>query len=70
MAQAALTGKAEQKTMVTLVEQHVIKASDPRFAQIDAAAFSAKNLYNQGNYTIRQSWLGAVTSPTPGSTIC
>ena len=43
--------------MVTLVEQHVIKASDPRFAQIDAAAFAAKNLYNLGNYTIRQSWL-------------
>ncbi len=43
--------------MVLLVEQHVIKASDPRFAEIDAAAFSAKNLYNLGNYTIRQSWL-------------
>ncbi|MCB2160448.1 transposase [bacterium] len=43
--------------MVTLVEQHVIKANDPRFAEIDAAAFAAKNLYNLGNYTIRQSWL-------------
>ena len=47
----------ERSTLVTLVEQHVIKASDPRFAQIDAAAFAAKNLYNLGNYTIRQSWL-------------
>ena len=43
--------------MVTLVEQHVIKASDPRFEEIDAAAFAAKNLYNLGNYTLRQSWL-------------
>jgi putative transposase len=43
--------------MVTLVEQHVIKADDERFGEIDAAAFAAKNLYNLGNYTIRQSWL-------------
>ena len=43
--------------MVTLVEQHEIKESDPRYEQIDAAAFAAKNLYNLGNYTIRQSWL-------------
>ena len=49
--------KANQDEMVTLVEQHVIKATDPRFAEIDAAAFAAKNLYNLGNYTIRQSWL-------------
>jgi putative transposase len=55
--------------MVTQVEQHVIKASDPRFAEIDAAAFAAKNLYNLGNYTLRQSWLEMVTSPTPGSII-
>ena len=43
--------------MVTLVEQHVVKASDPCFEEIDAAAFAAKNLYNLGNYTLRQSWL-------------
>jgi len=41
--------------MVILVEQHVIKANDPRFEAIDAAAFAAKNLYNLSNYTIRQS---------------
>ncbi len=40
-----------------MVEQHVIKAGDLRFEQIDAAAFAANNLYNLGNYTIRQSWL-------------
>ena len=43
--------------MVTLVEQHVIKAGGPCYEEIDAAAFAAKNLYNLGNYTIRQSWL-------------
>jgi hypothetical protein len=43
--------------MVILVEQHVIQDTDPRFDQIDATAFAAKNRYNQGNYTIRQSWL-------------
>lgn len=43
--------------MVTLVEQHVIKAGAPCYEEIDAAAFAAKNLYNLGNYTIRQSWL-------------
>jgi len=43
--------------MITLVEQHVIKAGDPRFEEIDAASFAAKNLYNLGNYTIRQAYL-------------
>jgi len=43
--------------MVTLVEQHVIQGCDPRYGEIDAAAFAAKNLYNLGNFTIRQSWL-------------
>ena len=57
MTQAVITEKEEPDELVTLVEQHVIKASDPRFAQIDAAAFAAKNLYNLGNYTVRQSWL-------------
>jgi putative transposase len=56
--------------MVTLIEQHVIKATDPRFDEIDAAAFAAKNLYNLGNYTIRQSWLGTAASLMPNSTTC
>jgi hypothetical protein len=34
-------------TPVTLVEQHLIRESDPRFGAIDAAAFAAKNLYNK-----------------------
>jgi putative transposase len=40
-----------------LVEQHVIRQSDPRFAAIDAAAFKAKNLYNAANYLVRQAFI-------------
>ncbi|MBO0784079.1 MAG: transposase, partial [Ktedonobacteraceae bacterium] len=40
-----------------LVEQHVIKRGDPRYAIIDEAAFKSKNLYNAANYEIRQSFI-------------
>ncbi len=40
-----------------LVEQHVIKRANPRFAAIDAAAFASKNLYNAANYVVRQSFI-------------
>ena len=40
-----------------LVEQHLIRTSDPRYAAIDAAAFASKNLYNQANYQIRQAFI-------------
>jgi IS605 OrfB family transposase len=40
-----------------LVERHVIKRADPRFAAIDAAAFASKNLYNAVNYMVRQSFI-------------
>ncbi|MCU0492377.1 MAG: transposase [Chloroflexaceae bacterium] len=40
-----------------LVERHVIKATDPRFAAIDAASFAAKNLYNAANYLMRQAFI-------------
>jgi putative transposase len=40
-----------------LVEQHVISKHDPRYAAIDAAAFASKNLYNAGNYEVRQSFI-------------
>jgi putative transposase len=40
-----------------LVEQYIIDRNDPRFAAIDAAAFASKNLYNAGNYEIRQSYI-------------
>ena len=40
-----------------LTEQHIIERTDPRFAVIDAAAFASKNLYNAGNYEVRQSYI-------------
>jgi IS605 OrfB family transposase len=40
-----------------LVERHVIKQTDARFAVIDAAAFASKNLYNAANYVVRQSFV-------------
>ena len=40
-----------------LVEQHLIRKSDPRYAVIDQAAFASKNLYNQANYHLRQAYL-------------
>src|SRR6266516_1385359 len=40
-----------------LVEQHLIRTRDPRFAAIDRAAFASKNLYNQANYQIRQAYI-------------
>jgi putative transposase len=43
--------------MMQLVEQHIIKRSDSRFAPIDAAAFAAKNLYNAALYLVRQSFI-------------
>jgi hypothetical protein len=42
-----------------LVERHVIRRTDPRFAVIDAAAFASKNLYNAANYLVRQSCIHA-----------
>ncbi len=40
-----------------LVEQHVINKSDTRYAAIDQAAFASKNLYNAGNYEVRQAYI-------------
>lgn len=40
-----------------LVERHLVRKDDPCFAVIDAAAFASKNLYNQANYQIRQSFI-------------
>lgn len=39
-----------------LVEQHVIKASDSRFAKIEEASWASKNLYNSVNYRLRQGF--------------
>ena len=40
-----------------LVEQHIIKRTDPRFQRIDEAAFASKNLWNAANYLVRQSFI-------------
>ena len=40
-----------------LVEKYVIDRNDPRYSAIDEAAFKSKNLYNAGNYEIRQSYI-------------
>jgi hypothetical protein len=40
-----------------LVEQHVIKRTDPRYRRLDAAAFASKNLWNAANYLVRQSFI-------------
>ena len=40
-----------------LVEQTILDRRDPRFAEIDQAAFAAKNLFNAANYLVRQSFI-------------
>ncbi|MGK7877130.1 MAG: RNA-guided endonuclease InsQ/TnpB family protein [Xenococcaceae cyanobacterium] len=40
-----------------LVERHVIKKDNPMWSEIDQLAFKSKNLYNQANYRIRQSFI-------------
>jgi putative transposase len=40
-----------------LVEQHVIRQGDLRYASIDAAAFASKNLWNAANYLVRQAFI-------------
>jgi putative transposase len=47
----------EMSTAMQLVEQHVIRDSDPRYAAIDRAAFASKNLYNAANYIVRQAFI-------------
>jgi putative transposase len=40
-----------------LVEKHMIRKTDPRYAFIDRAAFASKNLYNAALYEIRQHFI-------------
>jgi len=42
-----------------LVEKHIIRKTDPRYAFIDRAAFASKNLYNAALYEIRQHFIFA-----------
>jgi hypothetical protein len=41
--------------MMQLVERHRIDRHDPRWKQIDTAAFASKNLYNATLYHTRQA---------------
>lgn len=47
-----------------LVEQHRIDRHDPRFAEIDAAAFASKNVYNSALYLMRQQFFADHTVMT------
>lgn len=42
---------------VRLVEQHIIKPTNPCWSAIDSASFASKNLYNLANYHIRQAYI-------------
>ncbi len=44
-------------TKMQLVEKYVIARNDLRYALIDEAAFKSKNLYNAGNYEVRQAYI-------------
>ena len=39
-----------------LVEQHIIKPSNPLYSELDYMTFMSKNLYNQALYRIRQEY--------------
>src|SRR5712691_9941588 len=43
------------KPTMQLVEQHIIRREDKRFAVFDRACFHAKNIYNAANYELRQT---------------
>jgi putative transposase len=43
--------------LVTRIEKHVIKKSNPMWKIIDEKAFLAKNLYNEATYIVRQDFI-------------
>ena len=47
----------KEKTVMQLVEQHVIDRHDSRYVVIDSVAFASKNLYNAVLYIIRQTYI-------------
>src|SRR5258706_14987452 len=49
--------QARARASRQLVEQHVIRRAAPRFAPLDAAAFTAKNRYNAALYLVRQAFI-------------
>src|SRR5438067_319903 len=52
----AIRAQEKEEKTVHLTEQHVIDQRDPRYALIDKVAFGSKNLYNAGNYAVRQAF--------------
>jgi putative transposase len=52
-----VTWKGGDKMKVTRVEQHIIKKNNPLWQLIDNMCFKSKNLYNYGNYIIRQEFI-------------
>ncbi len=53
----SLRKKKLSENEIALVQQHLIKSTDPRFLEIDEAAFASKNLWNAANYVIRQAFI-------------
>jgi putative transposase len=47
----------ERQAMRRLVEQHLTRDSDPRYALSDRAAFASKPLSHAANYLVRQSFI-------------
>lgn len=45
--------------MLTRTEQHQVRKGDPAYAALDHVCFASKNLYNAGNYEIRQRFFAA-----------
>lgn len=39
------------------VEKHIIKSNNKYYNMLDEFCFKSKNLYNQGNYIIRQEFI-------------
>jgi len=47
----------ESKNMLTRVEKHMIRPSSPWFPMLDEYCYLAKNLYNHGNYIVRDNFI-------------
>src|SRR5712691_11199050 len=56
-ARSSAVRRSVGRLWMHLVEQHVIRKTDLRYAKIDAAAFASKNLYNAANFLVRQAFI-------------
>ena len=48
--------KSGEDDHITRVEQHIIKPSNPAYEMLAEFCHKSKNLYNQGNYLLRQQF--------------